>query len=291
VVGERFPIGAAQSNHEAATTRGPRSLSEDPRAAIGSVFRKRAGFRSCLLRTARSGRVSVLTEHPTGGYGVPGWATSQAGGGWKMEGFCPVGPAAGSSMVRPGGEVLGRIARVLKLPHWSKRSESRKTVGIGMGTRLEQPGPEQGAGCLGPCSSLSGSSAKSVADEPLAMKASSRLKSSSRSEREETRWLQPAHAERGVQRPWNRSSISAPIPHRPSRSKRMEFITPLAIEPKKFGSMGPISILLYGNTILRRICRRLQTRYTVEVVRCRRLGKKAELPRGAHTAVAPGLAS
>jgi len=73
------------------------------------------------------------------------------------------------------------------------------------------------------------------------MRTSSRLKSSSRSELEETRWLQPAQAERGVQRPWNRSNISAPIPHRPSRSKRMDLIAPLAIEPETSRSVEPIS--------------------------------------------------
>jgi hypothetical protein len=193
-----------------------------------------------------------------------------------MEGFCPVGRAAGSSIVRIGGETLGKIARVLTLPHWSKRSESRKTVGTGMGTRLEQPGPEQGAGRFGPCSSLSGSSAKSVAGEPLAMRASSRLKSSSRSEREETRWLQPAQADRGVQKPWNRSNISAPIPHRPSRSNRMDLIAPLAIEPKNSRSRGPITTLFY---VLRK-CKfeknvpPMKTRYTVEVGRCKESTEK-----------------
>jgi hypothetical protein len=193
-----------------------------------------------------------------------------------MEGFCTLGRAAGSSIVRIGGEALGRIARVLKLPHWSKRSESRKTVGTGMGTRLEQPGPEQGAGRLGPCSSLSGPSAESDADEPLTMRGSSRLKSSNRSEREETRWLQPAQAERGAPRPWNRSSISAPIPHRSSRSKRMDLIAPLAIEPKNSCSVRPISNSSYGNADSRRMCRRLQNKIHGRGGALQAVGKKIE---------------
>jgi hypothetical protein len=83
-----------------------------------------------------------------------------------MEGFCPEGRPAGSSIIRIRGEALLKIARDVKLPHWSTRSESKKTVGTGMGTRLEQPGPEQGAGRFGPWSSISGSSAESEADEP-----------------------------------------------------------------------------------------------------------------------------
>ena len=38
----------------------------------------------------------------------------QTGGGWKMEGFCPEGRAAGSSTVRFGGETLGIVTRVAK---------------------------------------------------------------------------------------------------------------------------------------------------------------------------------
>jgi hypothetical protein len=209
-----------------------------------------------------------------------------------MEGFCPVGRAIGSSIVRPGGEALGRIAWVFTLPHWSKRSESRKTVGIGMGTRLEQPGPEQGAGRSGPCSSLSGSSVKSVAeDEPPAMKESSRLKSSSRSEREETRWLQPAHAERGAQKPWNRSSISAPIPHRPSRSNRMDPITPFAIEPMNSRSLRPISQLFYRKCQFEKNVPPIANKIHGRGGALQEDWEKNKRPGGARTAIAPGLAS
>ncbi len=144
-----------------------------------------------------------------------------------MEGFSPVGRAAGSSIVGRGEQAIGRIAGGLKWPQWSEKSEVGKAVGTGMGTRLEQPGPEQGAGRFGTCPP-EGSRAMSsevVAFEP-AISASSRLKSTDRSDFETTRWLQPAQAERGAPRPWTRSTINAPAAHRASRSKRMDLITP-----------------------------------------------------------------
>ncbi len=66
---------------------------------------------------------------------------------------------------------------------------------------------------------------ESEADEPSATRASSRLRSRNRSEFETTRWLQPAQADRGAQKPWTRSSISAPAPHRVRRFDRSGFIT------------------------------------------------------------------
>ena len=112
-----------------------------------------------------------------------------------MEGFSPAARSAGSSTIRLGGDAIGRIASVVKTPHCSKRSESGMGVGAGTGTRFEQPGPEQGVGCLGP-GSPAGSS-ESEEGEPLVMSPSSWLILRSRSEFEETRWLQPAQAERG----------------------------------------------------------------------------------------------
>ena len=71
-----------------------------------------------------------------------------------------------------------------------------------------------------------------VRDEPV-IRSSSRLKSSRRSDCEVTRWLQPAHADRGAPRPWARSSTSAPIPHRNSRSEPpMDLITTSTSPPR-----------------------------------------------------------
>jgi hypothetical protein len=84
---------------------------------------------------------------------------------------------------------MGRIARALRATHWSEPPGPWEAVETGNGTRLEQPGPEQGVGRFGP-RSFSGSRAKSSAiaeDESPTMSASSRLKSTSRSAREETR--------------------------------------------------------------------------------------------------------
>ncbi len=144
-----------------------------------------------------------------------------------MEGFSPAGRAAGSSIVGPSGPAIGRIAGGLKWPQWSEESGAENAVGTGMGTCLEQPGPEQGLGRSGP-GAFRGSrvmSSEILMDGP-AIIASSRLTSRSRSDSETTRWLQTAQAERGAPRPWTRSTINAPAAHRASRSKRMDLITP-----------------------------------------------------------------
>lgn len=113
-----------------------------------------------------------------------------------MEGFAPVARSAGSLTVRLGGDTIGSSASAVKTPHWSERSESGMVVGVGMGVRFEQPGPEQGVRCVGPCST--GRSPDSEEDESPVMNPSRWLKPMCRSDWEETRWLQPAQAERGA---------------------------------------------------------------------------------------------
>jgi len=141
-----------------------------------------------------------------------------------MEGASPAGRTDGPSNVRSGGEATGRIAKVLNTPQWSVRSQPGRAVGTGMGTRREQPGPEHGVGRLGP--GVPARSADSETGEPPVMSPSSWLTPISRSGPAETRWLQPAHANRGAPRPWTKSSVTAPIAHRVSRSKRLDFIQP-----------------------------------------------------------------
>jgi hypothetical protein len=110
------------------------------------------------------------------------------------------------------------------------------------------------------------------------MSGSSWLKSCNRSEREETRWLQPAQAEPGVQRPWNRSNISAPIPHRASRSNRISRIRPSAIDPKTSRSRRPISNSSYANADSRRIFRHVQKHTQLRLGIARTSGKKRVRP-------------
>src|SRR4051794_28179483 len=76
-------------------------------------------------------------------------SAGQYGGGWKMDGLRPVGRAAGSSIVRRHRERSGKIAGVFKSPQRSEWSVSGVSVESGIGSRLEQPGPEQGAGAFG----------------------------------------------------------------------------------------------------------------------------------------------
>ena len=161
-----------------------------------------------------------------------------------MEGFSPAGRSAGLSTVRLGGDTTGSSTSAVKTPHRSERSESGMVVGVGIGARFEQPGPEQGVRCSDLCSS--GVSPETEEDDSPVMSPPSWLKLKCRSDWEETRWLQPAQAGRAIPRPWTKSSISAsgcPLsqsvvtckPHHTLRGKR-----------ETSRSLGPLSNLLYG---------------------------------------------
>ena len=156
----------------------------------------------------------------------------QAGGGWKIEGLSPPGRAPGSSTVRQGGEASERGVKRSRTTQRSERSESVTAVGAGMGTRFEQPGPEQGVGRFGP-DRFGGAGAVSstiVAGPRPWISGSRREKSADRPDVETTRWLQLAEAVRAEPRPWTRSSRSAPVPHRLSRSERSGLIGNLGVE-------------------------------------------------------------
>ena len=56
-----------------------------------------------------------------------------------------VGRSVGSSIVRPHGRAAPRDMAACKDTHWSEPSDPGEAVDTGKGTRLEQPGPEQGA--------------------------------------------------------------------------------------------------------------------------------------------------
>jgi len=43
--------------------------------------------------------------------------TDQAGGGWKMEGFFPMGRTTGSSIVLSDGETISWRTKVFSVPH------------------------------------------------------------------------------------------------------------------------------------------------------------------------------
>ncbi len=173
------------------------------------------------------------TRSRTSGYFRPedepiGDQSDQTRGGWKMDDPWLAGLRVGSSAMPSRGDAEGRMIRTLKAPHWSVPSATCKVVGTGIGTRFEQPGPEQLEGRFGPGSAggLPYSSSDTEASRSTTMSGSRRPRLESRSDFATTRWLQPAQADRGAPRPWIRSSISAPTPHLVSRSKRMGLITP-----------------------------------------------------------------
>jgi hypothetical protein len=91
--------------------------------------------------------------------------------------------------------------------------ESSAPVGTtGVAGCPEQKAPEQGRGGWG----MGFSSVRPVRSMVrLSISAGSRPGS----EREVTRWLQPARAEQGAQKPWNTRSTTAPVPIHASRFK------------------------------------------------------------------------
>lgn len=222
----------ARSGHACAALSPYRSGSE----------RLRHGSRLRSSRTARRGvrrSVSINSPAPCSasadpsiqrapGAGTNATAVDRRGGGWKIDGLLPVGRWAGSSIVVDHGDRIGKTAGVFRSPHRSECSASGMIVESGTGSRLEQPGPEQGAGDSGvrpgwrsrPCS------AGLQADDPPSSNTRRSWWIAHRWERIEPGWRQPAWAVRDARKPWKRSSSTAAIPQRPHRSKPMRRIEP-----------------------------------------------------------------
>ena len=94
----------------------------------------------------------------------------------------------------------------------SSRQSSAPAGTTGVAGCPEHKAPEQGRGGWGVgCSS--------DRSDRLAVSRSISAGSRPGSEREVTRWLQPAQAEPGAQKPWNTRSTTAPVPILASRLK------------------------------------------------------------------------
>jgi hypothetical protein len=94
----------------------------------------------------------------------------------------------------------------------SNRQSSAPAGTTGVAGCPEHKAPEQGRGGWGVgCSS--------GLPDRLAVSRSISEESRPGSEREVTRWLQPAQAEPGAQKPWNTRSTTAPVPILASRLK------------------------------------------------------------------------
>ena len=173
-------------------------------------------------RATRRGSSAVASASPPWACGAVrpmGWGERSGGGRVEDRGLVPFGPCRRLIGHEAGWGCDGQAQDAPKAIHWSGPLELGVTVERGRGTPLEHPEPEQRPGRWGP-----GRPAR-TAIEPPVIRSSRRLKSSRRSDCEVTGWLQPARAAPGVPRLWARSSTSAPVPHRISRSGRMNLIT------------------------------------------------------------------
>ena len=152
----------------------------------------------------------------------------QAGGGWKMEGLCPAGRAAGSSGayrrgVASASAAIGAEGRSARSIDRSRQvlDGGRRAAGTGDAVRATgaRAGPRSpGTGLIRVIREQGRQSRRDQAVEPVPIELPVGL-------REVTRWPQPAHADRSAPRPWARSSTKAAVPHRASRARRLDTIT------------------------------------------------------------------
>jgi hypothetical protein len=152
----------------------------------------------------------------------------QTRGGWKMDAFSPAAAGAGSSNVRPAGELVSRLSSAPSgVPHCCELSSPGEAVEIGIGSRLEQDSPEHGLRRAGDSSGEPVIPSCGWDDDPTMKIASSRWRSRNGSDCESSGWPQPAQAERGAPKPETARSRNAPAANRPSCLTRALVMTPL----------------------------------------------------------------
>ena len=169
------------------------SFTSRMRMMDGTWVSARVGTGACMTQPVRRCR-SIA---PMGARFDRWRVNDQAGGGWKMEGLCPAGRAAGSSGTRRGGaaSVSRRTRRGPPTDRGRPELGRGRRHGPGDAARnTRDPSRDAGdrAGPPGP-----GRVVREAADERPVIRSSSRLWSSSRSDCEVTRWLHPARADPG----------------------------------------------------------------------------------------------
>jgi hypothetical protein len=116
------------------------------------------------------------------------------------------------------------MVRTSSAPHWSDSFDPRDVVDGGKGYWLEQLIPEQGL-----CRPGAGRSSgfRALKDELSAtINSSKRFRFNTRSDREATRWLQPAQEELGAQTVSSTRSMMIPVPACAIRLRRTDRIAP-----------------------------------------------------------------